>query len=43
VPAFASSVSTGNNNGGPGSIRLLEIPAGTNTLTGSSGIPIFTS
>ena len=43
VPTFASSVSTGNNNGGPGSISLLEIPAGTNTLTGSRGIPIFTS
>ena len=38
-----TSISTGSNNGGPGTVSVLQIPSGTSSVTGVQTIPIFNS
>ena len=39
---LATNASVGNNNGGSGTITLLQLPTGTSSVSGTSGEPIFT-
>ena len=43
VASFATSLSTGSNNGGPGTVSVLQIPSGSSSVTGVQTVPIFGS